>query len=238
MAAEQESLQAKGFLYGKPVTQSLSDSSVVQSKDITYVFQASRHASESEYSVSAGISRLLSSCSPSAVSRFVIAVLVGVPIQTQSFGTLPHVLQEINEVPPSFAHGNSSSSVRREKGGIGICASLDHILPTCVCSAVSLTVNRISVPSEAPTRSGVPTTKCFISNFYFAPTLTLAQTPAMLFSGGKVLNDKKPSKCLTFKGYSFARHNGSFSTVVFSGESRGQSRGSLRLFHTSMEGQA
>ena len=54
---------------------------------------------------------LLLPCRPSAISRFVIAVIVGIAIDRQICWALSHVSEEILEMTPAFTYRNSSAAV-------------------------------------------------------------------------------------------------------------------------------
>lgn len=83
--------------------------------------------------IGTSIRLLLNIRRPAAVARFVIPVVVGIPVERQSVGTLAHVTQERPEVsPPPLAHPDPSAPVVRVVGVVRILTSPDRRLPTPV----------------------------------------------------------------------------------------------------------
>lgn len=94
--------------------------------------------------------------SPSTVSGFVIAVFVGIAIQTVLWRWLaPHVLKEVGKRAPAITDFNSSSTVKVKFGVLRVLRSLEHHFPRSVFSRVRHAVSFGPRNLPAPTRYGL-----------------------------------------------------------------------------------
>jgi hypothetical protein len=75
------------------------------------------------------VGSLLLSSGPSAVPWFVVAVIVGIAIQTLSLRTTTHVEKEIFKLSPSITDSNSSSSISSVARSFSVKASRLHPCP-------------------------------------------------------------------------------------------------------------
>lgn len=102
---------------------------------------------------------LLELCSPSTISRFVIAVIVD-PIN----GMLPcwalaHVGEKVREFIPSFANLDAARSIPKIFGMVRIFTTLTHRVPSMVNRRSRFAMGQPSIPHDlamqAPARAGL-----------------------------------------------------------------------------------
>ena len=88
-------------------------------------------------------------CSPSAISRLVVPVVVDA-IDTQSFGLRSHVGKEILKLAPSLADLDAAAAVTMPSFIFPSGASVSHGAPNSVLGSVPHSMSSFSVSSTAP----------------------------------------------------------------------------------------
>jgi len=82
--------------------------------------------------ICSGVKRLLAFCSPSAISRFVRAIVIN-PVNRHAGRPITHVgIKGFERIAPFIANVNASASVVLPIWSIRIGASLDHVSPSVV----------------------------------------------------------------------------------------------------------
>lgn len=89
------------------------------------------------------IVNLFSTCSPSAIARLIVAVIVDT-IQCQFWWAFAHVGQKVLKRTPSFADRNASTAIVEIKSVAEIIATLKHGPPRLI-SAASFTASRMAM---------------------------------------------------------------------------------------------
>ncbi len=109
----------------------------------------------------AAIEHLLLPSSPTAVPRFVIALVVD-PIQRQAVRTRPHVCEKVLEAVPATANGDPAPAISCPVGARRIRAPAQHALPGVIrasaaacCLSVAARHTRIKTKRRAPNADNV-----------------------------------------------------------------------------------
>lgn len=97
-------------------------------KSFTMFSDTGCHSRHGDNLILAGISRLLNSCLPFAVTFFIVTIVVFSP-QSHPVGTLAHVRKEIGKQFPSIANSDSSAAVIFPLFVSRISASHNHLRP-------------------------------------------------------------------------------------------------------------
>lgn len=111
-------------------TKPLIDAGIADLKMATQHSNAASYAIDRVIAVVAPVLGLLKSCPPTAITRFVVAVVVRPSVNLKTLWAFSHVAQErLKGVLPAFANRNSTSSVVGEIDNVGITTSLDKRSP-------------------------------------------------------------------------------------------------------------
>jgi hypothetical protein len=90
--------------------------------------------------------RLLFLCGPSAVSGFVVAIWIRVPIYRRSLWLYSHVPEEHPKtIAPSFPNSNAASAVVLVLRVVLVRAALNHLPPTVVSRPITFAEHRFAV---------------------------------------------------------------------------------------------
>jgi len=100
-------------------------------KHLRKLRQASGDTTHGKNVIVAFISTLLSTRCPSAISRFVISIIVNA-LKGATFGPLSHVVGKVNKRTPSFTNSYAPTSVILKFYNIRICAASNHSCPNPV----------------------------------------------------------------------------------------------------------
>lgn len=145
-------------------------------------------AIESHETACSPIGSLRASVSPSAVCRFVAAVIVD-PVDGGAVGPFPHVGEEVVKTPPAFAHGDATMRVAR--GVLLPICSREQAFPRSISGrsrhamAQSRLPKRRDKPVVAAAGFCIAGNKRTKKNSYLFPTIAFSQHLAMLLSGGR-----------------------------------------------------
>lgn len=104
--------------------------------------------------IPARVRGLFGARSPSAVVRFVIAIVVDAINRVMDRRTRPHISEEQSKIAPSFTDGNSSTSPFRILGMSLVQATLTHgqprrVLNASIADGMSMRALSVSDPSSA-----------------------------------------------------------------------------------------
>lgn len=185
---------------------------------------ATRNSLNREISVSSAIMHLLKGRCPPAVFRFIVTILVRIPVKRFTEWSLAHVGKEVFKFIPSGADTNSPVSIMLKTASLWIRAALNHSRPCLVRGrklfAAVATNTRMSVgyksgfrklTSQAATRTRFPIFEETIVHFDFVSTFTKTKTamgepPARKPKRWGFANYSKTLKLLADQ-ISFSRHN-------------------------------
>lgn len=82
-----------------------------------------------EVPVASKVGLLLKWCLPRTIIRIIATVIIN-PAKRAALGSFSHIFQKIPEIGPSLANGDPPRSINRELRIVGVCASLNHVVPT------------------------------------------------------------------------------------------------------------
>jgi len=116
-------------------------------------FAESRHNVAALFNQFTAVGILITNGRPSAISRFVIAVVVDT-IKRVVFRTLAHVGKKVIEFSPTFTNANTATTVMFPSSGFGISAPLQHGVPRSVSRMIghAMRSDGISSPTSARLR--------------------------------------------------------------------------------------
>lgn len=201
----------------------------INPKMFTKFRQATSDSTNRQDSIASRISGLFLSSGPSAITRFVISVVVNA-IQGKPGRCFSHVREKTSEIIPSCTDRNSTSSITMKRIFLRIIAAFNHVSPHNH-SFTRLIINTVSMnktsgsccfSSQTSTGSGKPTYEVVIGLNSSFTTFTETRTCWVKKSGtanfvSGVTNHFQSSKLATDEGF-FSRHGiGSFSVVFSSG---------------------
>lgn len=102
---------------------------IVYRQFFTHLRETSLRSAKGHADRVAPIRRLLSSCRPSAVGRFIVPVAVDAIDRVRRGGPRAHVGEEVFESLPSVAYANASTAIIGEPFGAGVRATFAHAAP-------------------------------------------------------------------------------------------------------------
>jgi hypothetical protein len=185
-----------------PALQSDRDDSNAKSSALAPVGHAQCDSVMGQIPIAARVSRLLSRRCPSAVARFVVAVVIN-PIEAVQRRTRPCVLTERGEVGPSFTDANTAASVSFEVGIGRPRAAVNHCSPGPVFACFAPTSRRSvrqvlrggEFSAKTTTTRGGPTSEIGRAHAGVDSTLTHAMPYAAVgLSLVSRPNDREPSE--------------------------------------------
>jgi hypothetical protein len=221
-SAEYQSGFAKRIL-DRPSSQNSAISHIVRnSESLAHFHKASCNSTESYNFVTSGVSTLLLTGAPFAVSRLVVSRVV-YSVNLKSVRTFSHVGKEVLKFLPSLAYRDASRSVILKPLAFWIGASCQHTCPglVCGCLSESMCAKKISsnFPLKATTGPRCPTSQRRIFNFDFLAAIAQAQTVEFKFAAWQSTrrsfsDNGKSCESETDKGY-FCRHTFGFIKCLF-----------------------
>jgi len=163
--------------------------------------QVLRSSVVSQHPVISLVCRLLVLCCPTAVSRLVVAVVVGVAIKCVLFcRRITHVSIEICELQPPLAHANATATVVAVLLHFSIIAAVNHRVPNPIDAGAGLAVNVVGShefmhPASAANR--VSFSQLLRSDYRGISAVTVAE-PFNRFDafGSSNLPNNEPAKSL------------------------------------------
>jgi hypothetical protein len=160
---------------------------------------------------------------PTAVARFVVAVVVDA-INRKSIGPLAHVGKELFKRIPSSAYRNSPSSIVLKVLTAWIGASFNHSSPNTI-SFGSNSICGVAMTMKPPdnqfyfkasARPRVSRGKAYILDFNNFPATATANAVGFLTAQGSISDCGKSCEVATDQGYS-GRHTFGFIKCLFNG---------------------
>lgn len=125
---------SQGFFYTPSASVNPSyDSAIIKPKLPTPLSNGSSDAIHSEIGVCALVRHLLLNSRPSAVTRFIVSVIIDSINRVTRSRAFSHVCQEHSKILPLFAYGYASRSVDFMLWVFGVLASLLHPSPAVIC---------------------------------------------------------------------------------------------------------
>lgn len=121
-------------LSGPASVQSCLHKGAPHTEMVAQLRQASGNAMNGENAIRSLIPVLFLVGRPSAVSVFIVAVVVGVTINGEPRRTSPHIGQKISELSPSVADGDAAPAVIKVGVVVRVATSVYHAKPRIVCS--------------------------------------------------------------------------------------------------------
>lgn len=113
-----------------------------------------RDAVSGDEAIAASVSSLLKPSGPTAVSRFVIHVVLD-PIERHAVRRITHIGVEICEALPPLAHLDPAPAISREISAIRLLASAQHEPPNHVCAGSGAPVLELVPLGNTATRDGL-----------------------------------------------------------------------------------
>lgn len=143
---------------------------------------------------------LLGLCSPTAIRRFVIAVVIN-SIKRPVDGLWPHILQEVlKRRAPAFTHCNSTPAIAKPITTFGISTTLDHRRPGAILRRfVSDTVVPVAQAFLTTATSGVSTPQIIALCHRLIAAVATANPPDFPAFFRCFSNDGKQSKSVGSK---------------------------------------
>lgn len=188
------------------------------------VSQTTSDAANGKKAIISRVAGLFSSSGPTAISRFVIAIVVDA-VNRLANGALAHIGKKILELIPSFTNTNSSAPIVFVLRNMFVSAPGTHTCPTSVSRSFSR--DTMAVPDrcsvsfyQASTRLGCSTTNIGIQNNYVFTAITNTKAGTSVTARGinkikSIFKNFKLSRPLSNDGY-FGRHCIVFLSALFS----------------------
>ena len=135
--------------------------------------------------------------SPTAITLFVIAIIIRPAIKACAGRSRPHVGEEVFECHPAFANGYAATSVVLKSVAIRIAATIKHCFPRAMGWAVTKSVGDIADMGAAAGLNASKSESCAASGYRVSAIALTTPRPVSVYVTPSVVEGYKSSKTLS-----------------------------------------
>ena len=154
------------------------------------------------FNTNASIIRLLASCRPTDIARFIVAVIVRKSIKRMvRRRTFPYICKEIFKFVPAFTNLDSTTAIMTKGFLVRISATIQHCLPVLIFGNSGKAVRQISVSGLIAAKTTAANyfslAHCLAFNYFFSTATTATKPKCAVVTNLLKGYYKKTAKCLT-----------------------------------------